>query len=96
MNRVLCALAAFASATFSPFALYRAVFWAWVTATPLTDGQRVRAQCNASAWFWLFVGTVLATIILAYCAVGRASCKRIRQNSGRLNSGELRYPKTHM
>ena len=35
------------------FCGYALVFWAWVTATPLTPAQLARAQYNAYVWFGL-------------------------------------------
>ena len=49
------------------FSLYAVLYWAWVTATPLTESQLARAQYNATAWCWLLVGSAVAATVLLFC-----------------------------
>ena len=44
-------------------ALYQAIYFGWLTATPLTEGQmQRRAQYDCYAWFAIFVVASLSAI----------------------------------
>jgi hypothetical protein len=48
----------------SGFALYSFLYFAWLTATPLSAGQLARAQYDCYCWFAFFVVGVLLSIFL--------------------------------
>ena len=74
-------LAIVAAAAFGLFALYCAVYWGWVTATPLTPDQLDRARYNAFAWFWLFVGSETIVFIATFVWMVASRRKRAPQRS---------------
>jgi uncharacterized membrane protein len=45
------------------FCGYAFLFWAWVTATPLTPAQLARAQYNAYVWFGLAALSLIASVV---------------------------------
>ena len=45
-------------------ALYRAVFFAWLTATPLDAEGLSRAQRSCYVWFAVFVASLIFSIVL--------------------------------
>jgi hypothetical protein len=53
-----------AAALIGLYCLYRAVFYAWVTATPLDAEGLSRAQRYCYSWFAIFVASVIAGIVL--------------------------------
>jgi hypothetical protein len=65
--KILYPLGMIAAALFSAFSCYATLFWGWVTATPLTDSQRERAQYNAYAWFAIFVACWVIVFVLLVC-----------------------------
>ena len=48
----------------SAFALYSSLYFAWLTATPLSTGQLARAQYDCYFWFALFVLALLLSIFV--------------------------------
>jgi TRAP-type C4-dicarboxylate transport system permease small subunit len=48
----------------SGFALYSSLYFAWLTATPLSAGQLARAQYDCYFWFALFVVAILLSIFV--------------------------------
>lgn len=66
MIRILYPIGILSAAAFSCFACYTSIFWAWVTATPLAEGQLERARYNAYAWFAGFVVSWAAIFLLLY------------------------------
>jgi hypothetical protein len=48
----------------SVYALYMALFFAWLTATPLSASDLVRAQHHCYFWFWTFMVSTLADIYI--------------------------------
>jgi hypothetical protein len=46
------------------FCGYAFLFWAWVTATPLTPAQLARAQYNAHVWLGLAAVSLIAAVIV--------------------------------
>jgi ammonia channel protein AmtB len=61
------------------FCGYAFLFWAWVTATPLTPAQLARAQYNAYLWAGLAGASLVAAVIALFGA--------IRLGRRRLHSG---------
>ena len=51
------------------FCGYAFLFWAWVTATPLTPAQLARAQYNAYVWAALAVASLVAAVIALVWAI---------------------------
>lgn len=47
------------------FCLYAAMFFGWLTATPLTPAQRDRAAYDANAWFVLFIASAIAPFLVS-------------------------------
>jgi hypothetical protein len=69
MKRYFAALAIFVIA--AGYSAYEFLFFAWVTATPVTAEQLKRAQYHAKIWFVIFCISLLlvaATIVLAIMA----------------------------
>jgi hypothetical protein len=62
--RILYPLALLGAAVFGAFACYSSLFFSWLTATPLTDDQRARAQYDAYAWFGISIACWLAIVAL--------------------------------
>jgi hypothetical protein len=60
-----CLLGTFLFSVFSLFSCYAAIFWGWVTATPLEPAQVARAQYNTYTWFGLSVASGVAAFALA-------------------------------
>ena len=52
-----------------PFCGYAFLFWAWVTATPLTPPQLARAQYNANVWFGLAALSVVVAVVALVWAI---------------------------
>jgi len=50
---------------FGTWSLYTTVFFAWLTATPLTQEQLHHAQSRANLWLSLFILSVIGFIVLA-------------------------------
>jgi heme/copper-type cytochrome/quinol oxidase subunit 2 len=65
--KILYPLGMIAAALFSLYSCYGALFWGWITATPLTDSQRERAQYNTYAWFAIFASCWLVVFVLLFC-----------------------------
>lgn len=51
------------------FCAYAFLFWAWVTATPLTPAQLSRAQYNAYVWFGLAALSLVAAVVALVWAI---------------------------
>jgi hypothetical protein len=51
------------------FCGYAFLFWAWVTATPLTPAQLSRAQYNAYVWFGLAALSLVAAVVTLVWAI---------------------------
>jgi ammonia channel protein AmtB len=51
------------------FCSYTYLFWAWVTATPLTPPQLARAQYNAHVWLGLAAAAFVAAVVALVCAI---------------------------
>jgi hypothetical protein len=52
----------FALILVSGFTLYSSLYFAWLTATPLSAGQLARAQYDCYSWFAYFVISILLSI----------------------------------
>jgi hypothetical protein len=69
MKRYYAALAVFIIA--AGYSAYEFLFFAWVTATPVTAEQLTRAQNHAKMWFLIFCISLLlaaAIVVLAIMA----------------------------
>lgn len=75
------------AAAFSLLALYQALFWGWLTATPLTEAQLARAQYNTYFWFSMFVGFGLLAIVLLICWMRRRRTNRTEVGAANDQSG---------
>ena len=51
------------------FCGYAFLFWAWVTATPLTPAQLARAQYNAHVWLGLAALSLIAAVVALVWAI---------------------------
>jgi len=51
------------------FCAYAFLFWAWVTATPLTPAQLARAQYNSNVWGGFAVASLVATAFALVWAI---------------------------
>jgi hypothetical protein len=51
------------------FCGYAFLFWAWVTATPLTPAQLARAQYNANVWLGLAALSLVVAIVALVWAI---------------------------
>jgi hypothetical protein len=49
----------------SGFELYASLYFAWLTAAPLSPGQLARAQYDCYCWFAFFVVSILLSIWIA-------------------------------
>jgi len=58
-------LSLFALILVSGFALYSSLYFAWLTATPISAGQLARAQYDCYSWFAFFVVSILSSIWIA-------------------------------
>jgi len=57
---------------------YAFLFWAWVTATPLTPTQLARAQYIANVWFGLAALSLAAAVLALVWAIRLGRRKRCR------------------
>jgi hypothetical protein len=65
--KILYPLSIIAAAGCSAFACHTSLFFGWLTATPLSDVQRARAEYNAYAWFAIFVACWAVVFGAAVC-----------------------------
>jgi hypothetical protein len=61
MKRFIAAFAIFAIA--AGYSAYAFLFFAWVTATPITPEQLKQAQHLASVWFFVFCASFLLAVV---------------------------------
>ncbi len=61
------------------FCLYATLYFAWLSATPLTEAQLHRVQYDCYVWFWVFVAAALLVIGLAARLVWLYRCRPRRE-----------------